>query len=228
MDSDLRVKYRNFLSRFVSDHKKGRIEEVLDARTRFLTVVLENIYQSQNASTVLRTCECLGIQDVHIIENRNPFQINRDVVKGASKWINLYRYDKKESTRLCFESLHALGYEIIGAAPEQDYESLTDFEPDGKIALVFGTELEGLSEYAIKNVDKILRIPMFGFTESLNLSVSAAISMQTLIRKIKEDDNIWTLNEVEKNELRTDWYQSSIRMGEELYKEFMRLNKKQI
>jgi len=224
MDPDLRIKYREFLADMVSEHKKERIEEVLLSRTRYLTVVLEDIFQTQNASAVLRTCECMGIQDIHVVENRNPFKINKDVVRGASKWVNLYTYNKKESIRHCFEHLRQNGYQIIGTAPEKNYESITDFQPENKIAFVFGTELEGLSEYAISNVDKILRIPMVGFTESLNLSVSAAICIETLVTKIKESDLDWSLNENEKDELRAEWYQHSIRMGDKLYHEFMRIN----
>jgi len=227
MDSALRNKYLEFLKPFVSDHKKERITEVLAHRTRFITVVLEDIYQSQNASAVIRTCECMGVQDIHIVENRNSFRLNRDVVRGSAKWINLYRYQNKEkSIRECFDALQSKGYKLIGMSPGETNPGVTDFVPSEKIALVFGTELEGLSAYAQKNVHSMLRIPMFGFTESFNLSVSAALTLQHLLLKIRKSEMNWKLSRDEVEDLKAEWYRKSIRNGTKLEEEFLRLYNK--
>lgn len=220
----MRNKYIEFLSPFVSDHKKEIIEKNLAQRTRYLTVVLEDIYQPQNASAVIRTCECLGIQDIYIVENRNTFEVNRDVVQGASKWISLHEYSSGEqSIKNCFEDLKSKGYHIVGMSPDESNQPLMDYIPEKKTALVFGTELEGLSGFAKENIDSMLKIPMLGFTESFNLSVSAAISLHSLVQKVRKLKVDWKLSDIEMEELRIAWYQNSIRNGEKLEAEFLRL-----
>ena len=224
MDEEENRKLLAFISPFVTDHKKERIEEVLDQRTRHITIVLEDIYQSQNASAVIRSCECMGIQNVHVIEQRNSYKVNRDVLRGAGKWISLHRYKTTDSTKDCFSTLRELGYKIIGAAPESVYPTIREIDINHPLAIVFGTELEGLSDYALKNVDGMVRIPMFGFTESFNLSVSAALIAHYLLKKVKDELQNWQLTEMEKFELRIEWYKKSIKNALKLEREFMRLN----
>ena len=165
-----------FLTQFITDERRQRFEEVLDYRTRHITVVLEDIFQPHNASAVLRTCDLRGIQDIHIVENTNHYDVNPDVVLGSTKWLNLYHYEGKEfNTPATYQRLHDMGYKIVATCPHRD-----DFTPDTlpldqPVALVFGTEKLGLSDYAVENADMHVRIPMFGFTESYNISVSAAL-----------------------------------------------------
>ncbi|HEX8041106.1 MAG TPA: RNA methyltransferase, partial [Chryseosolibacter sp.] len=161
------------LGQFVSDHKKAFVEQVVAQRTRYVTVVLENIYQSQNASAVVRTCECLGLQDLHIIEDTAQYHLNIRVLKGSYKWMNLMRYKAKEinNTEACFNHLRDQGYRILVADPAADGISIDDLDVHaGKMALVFGNELRGASGYVLQQADEKIRIPMFGFTESFNVS----------------------------------------------------------
>src|SRR6478752_3793796 len=97
------------LAQFISDHKKNGVERVLDSRTRHITVVLEDIFQSQNASAVIRTCECMGLQDVHIVENITKYHFNTRVLKGADKWMHLGRYKNENinNTEVCFAKLRS-------------------------------------------------------------------------------------------------------------------------
>ena len=140
------------------------------SRTRYLTVVLEDIFQSQNASAVLRTCDCFGIQDVHIIENRNPYEINPDVELGSAKWLNMNRYNKSgHNTLEAFTELRKKGYKIIATSPHKNDLMIQDLPIEHKIALVFGSEREGLSDIALQNADAFVKIPMYGFTESFNI-----------------------------------------------------------
>src|SRR5690349_13755500 len=146
----------NHFAQFISDHKKEFVGKVLSQRTRYLTVVLENIYQSQNASAVLRTCECMGIQDIHIVENTAKYQLNVRVLKGADKWLNLERYRERgvNNTETCFKKLRENGYKILVADPAEDGVSINDIDvSESKIALVFGNELHGASDYAVQNAD---------------------------------------------------------------------------
>src|SRR5882672_4300056 len=101
-------------SQFISEHKKDFMERVLDSRTRFVTIVLEDIFQSQNASAVVRTCECLGLQDIHIIETMSSWTTNKLVLRGSNKWLDIIRYKKKGGNNIedCFQALRQKGYRI--------------------------------------------------------------------------------------------------------------------
>lgn len=213
------------LSRFVSDHKKAFIEKVLEQRTRYVTVVLENIYQSQNASAVIRTCECMGLQDVHIVEDTAKYQLNIRVLKGSNKWLNLRRYKTRQvnNTEACFNQLRSEGYRILVADPAEDGISINDVDvTKGKLALVFGNELHGASEYSLAHGDQKVRIPMFGFTESFNISVSVAICLSTILEKLRASGMFIGLSDEEKQSIRLAWYRKIVRRSDILEREFLR------
>jgi tRNA (guanosine-2'-O-)-methyltransferase len=215
----------NHLAQFVSDHKKEFIDKVLDARTRRVTVVLENIFQSQNASAAIRTCECMGIQDIHIVENTVKYQFNVRVLKGADKWLNLERYRSTaaNNTETCFSRLRGQGYKILVADPAADGISINDVDvTENKIALVFGNELNGASAFALENGDQKVKIPMFGFTESLNISVSVAICLSTLMGKLRDSQSIIGLTENEKLQIKLGWYRKLVKRSDLLEREFLR------
>ena len=213
------------LSQFVSDHKKGFVEKVLGQRTRYVTVVLENIYQSQNASAAVRTCECMGLQDIHIIEDTAQYHLNIRVLKGSYKWMNLERYHAKEvnNTEKCFDHLRSQGYRILVADPAEDGVPVDELDvSSGKIALVFGNELHGASAYSLHHADKKIRIPMFGFTESLNVSVSVAIFLNTILGKLRQTNANITLSEEEKDLIRLAWFRKIVRRSDVVEREFLR------
>jgi tRNA (guanosine-2'-O-)-methyltransferase len=212
------------LSRFISDHKKSFLEKVLDERTRHITMVLEDIYQSQNASAVIRTCECMGIQDVHIIENDSKYTVNRRVLKGSYKWVDLIRHKGKmrNNTEACFQQLRANGYKIAATDPSPEGVSIHDVAVNDKIAIFMGNELHGTSAYALDHADMKVSIPMYGFTESLNISVSAAICLNTLVPKLRKEEVNWQLSEEEKADIRLRWLRKMVRNAEILEKEFLK------
>ena len=213
------------LSQFVSDHKQNFIEKVLAQRTRYLTVVLENIYQSQNASAAVRTSECLGLQDIHIVEDTAKYHLNIRVLKGSYKWMNLHRYRERKlnNTEVCFQHLRSQGYRILVADPAEDGISIDKLDVSaGKMALVFGNELHGASGYGLQHGDQKIRIPMFGFTESLNVSVSAAICLSTILKKLRESSIQIGLSEDEKNTIRLAWYRKIVRRSDVVEREFLR------
>lgn len=213
-----------FLSQFVSDHKKELMEKILADRTRSLTVVMEDIFQSQNASAIIRTCECFGIQDVHIIESRSKYGTNLKVLKGSHYWVNMikHKFKKSEGPQAAFDSLKKSGYKILVTSVSPESQSIFDINPldYGKIALVLGNELHGTSSVATGNADALVHIPMVGFTESLNVSVSAAICTSTLVNKIRSSEANWKLSEEEKDELRLKWVRSMVRRSDLLEKNF--------
>ncbi len=211
-----------YLSDFVSENKKTKIDEIVLSRTRHLTVVLEDIFQSQNASAVLRTCDCFGIQDVHIIENRYLYEINPDVELGSAKWLTMNRYNTSEHNTLeAFNTLREKGYKIVATSPHKNDLMIQDLPIDNKIALVFGTEKEGLTDVAIQNADAFVKIPMYGFTESFNISVSAAMSVFYLSEKIRQAGIQWQLQEEEIFDIKINWVCNVIRMADEVKENFL-------
>jgi tRNA (guanosine-2'-O-)-methyltransferase len=224
MNQAKKKRYLSFLESFISENKSMLFDQILPQRSRYLTVVLEDIYQSQNASAVLRTCDCFGVQDVHIIENRNVYSVNDTVALGSSKWLNLIRYNQKKNNTLdCYAKLRSEGYKIIATTPHDDGQLLDDLNLSSKAALVFGTELEGLSSLAIDKADDYVKIPMYGFTESYNISVSVAIILHTLTEKLRKLDLPWQLSEEEMTDIRLLWAGSVIKHPAKYEKEFLKL-----
>jgi tRNA (guanosine-2'-O-)-methyltransferase len=195
--------------------------EVLHNRTRYITVVLEDIYQSQNASAAVRTCDCFGVQDLHIVENRHVYKLNPKVVHGASKWVDMHRYEETvNNTTCCLETLRSAGYRIVGTTPSKIAKSVHDLDIDKPTALVFGTEATGLSEAAVGLCDEMVTYPMYGFTESLNISVSVSLCLSSLISRLRISDVNWHLPEKEKEALRLQWYKNSVQRPDILEREF--------
>jgi tRNA (guanosine-2'-O-)-methyltransferase len=212
----------NHLSQFISERRLALIHEVLNSRTRYFTVLLEDIVQSQNASAVMRTSECLGIQDIHIVENINRYQYNPGVAMGSGKWTHLIKYNKNEHNSLeAIKSLKDKGYRIIATVPNENCIQLDEFDiTKGKAAFAFGSEINGISSVIRDNADEFLTIPMFGFTESYNISVSAAIIFFNVMEKLRKSELNWQLSEPEKNELLFEWLKSSIKKPELIIQNF--------
>ena len=225
IDLILKRKMLDHLLCFVSDERKARFNEIISLRTRYITIILEDIYQPHNASAVLRTCDCFGLQDVHIIENNNKYEVNPDVALGSAKWLTLFKYNTTASnTSSCILSLKEKGYRIVATSPHKDDFSPDDLPLDGRFALLFGTELNGLSEEALGLADQFIKIPMFGFTESLNISVSAAILLHSLTNRLRNSGLGWALDEQEKTEVLLQWASGSIRKSDMIIRDFLKKN----
>jgi len=223
LDNNSKYRLLDHLLGFVTDERKARFREIISLRTRHITIILEDIFQPHNASAVLRSCDCFGLQDVHIIENTNKYQVNPDVALGSAKWLSLYKYNKTSSnTPACLNSLKSKGYRIVATSPHTN-----DFTPDtlplnGKFALLFGTELQGLSEEATNMAEEFIKIPMFGFTESLNISVSAAILLHSLTSRLRSSPVPWALGEQEKTDVLLRWAAGSIRKSDIIIRDFLK------
>ncbi len=195
-----------YLTTQITPERRQRLEKVADQRTRFLTVVVEDIYQAQNASAVLRTCECLGVQDVHIIENENEYHLNPLVVQGSSYWLTMKQWNKNpNNSEECLLHLKNEGYKIVSTSLHDNAVSLMDYRISEKTALVFGNEKNGISDIVRQHTDQFLRIPIVGFTESFNVSVSAAICVFQLTTALRNSEFCWQLSEIEKRELLIEW-----------------------
>ncbi len=216
-------KITEYLSGYVTRERLVLFDKVLTFRTRYITVVLEDIYQPQNASAVLRSCDCFGIQDVHIIENRNQFILNPHVELGSARWLTLKKHNRKNNnSKEALRALKAEGYRIVATSPHTHDTLLENFDlSTGKTALVFGSEMPGISENILEEADEFLNIPMVGFTESLNISVSAAIILHSLTEKLRKSKKInWELTPEEKESLKLEWLQQSIKKSELLIAEY--------
>ena len=208
------------LSGLVTEKRLDRLDGMLAQRTRYFTVGLEDIYQSQNASAVLRSCECFGVQDVHIIENYNSYRINPMVVKGSDKWLTIQRYNQAENnSEDAVKRLKSEGYRIVATSLNMKVTDLADFNVErGKFAVIFGNEHQGVSQCLLEQADEYLKIPMYGFTQSLNISVSAGIIISQLTQKIRNSNVKWQITPEEKEFLLAQWLKNSVKNSQMIIK----------
>ncbi len=210
------------LEALITSERLAAFNKVLDDRTRYITVVLEDVFQPHNASAVVRSCDCFGIQDMHVIENFNDYNINNEIALGSYKWVNINKYKKEENSTLStINALKQKGYRIVATTPHTNDVSLPDFNLlKGKVALMFGTELKGLSKVAMDNADEFLKIPMYGFTESFNISVSAAVILNQLTSELRKLPIDWRLSDTEKDSMKINWLQNTIKRAQFVIDDF--------
>lgn len=222
MHSNLRKKLTEYLLSFITDERKLLLNKVLENRTRHITVVVEDLYQTQNISAVMRSCECVGIQNIHIVKGENEFQIHKAIAMGAYKWLTINHYQNEDNPMLnCINDLKTKGYTVVATLPCDNSCFLETLSLEMPVAFLFGTELTGLSKEAIASADKIVKIPMYGFTNSFNISNSVAIIVSYCIGKLRNSSIHWQLSQEEKEELLFDWVQKSINKPELLIKRFL-------
>lgn len=206
-----------YLNTFLTPRRQSLFEKVANQRTNHFTVATQDVHQLHNTSAVIRSCDVFGVQNIHVIEERQPRRIDKEIAMGAQKWVDVNRYN---STKDCITTLREKGYKIVATSPHGDAELLNDFDISKPLAIFFGTEKQGLSQEVMKSADTMLKIPMQGFTESLNISVSAAIILQALGNRLRNSDFPWQLNEEEKTALKFEWARKCIKNSEQLLNHF--------
>ncbi len=210
--------YTVYLEQFVTERRREMFRLVLARRTRHFTVVLEDLYQMHNISAVVRSCDIFGIQDLHIIRNKYDARISHGIAKGAEKWLSFYHYS---SANHAIETLKNKGYRIIATTPHANSKLLPDFEPEQKAAFFFGVEKDGLSKEVLDLSDEQLKIPMYGFTESFNISVAAALILYEMRRKLEHNPSIpWRLSEEEQNILYQQWLEKTIKHIDKIQRDY--------
>ncbi|MFC6876668.1 TrmH family RNA methyltransferase [Flavobacterium myungsuense] len=202
------IDYLNYLENFLTENRKERFLKVLQNRTKHFTIVVEDVFQMHNTSAVMRSCEVFGIQELNVIEQRFGKRIDKEIAMGAQKWVDIRTFD---SVSNCVDTMKEKGYQIIATTPHENDCLLDNFDISKPSALFFGTERDGLSEEILKRADGFLKIPMVGFTESLNISVSAAIIIQNLTNRLRNSTVDWHLSEKEVLEKRLSWARNSIK-----------------
>ena len=214
-------KLLEYLESYLTPRRKGLFDKVIAERTNHFTVATEDVYQLHNTSAVIRSCDVFGVQNVHITEERNVRKIDREIAMGAQKWVNVNRYHTVEDA---VDQLKENGYQIIATTPHNDACLLDDFDITKPSAIFFGTEKQGLSEELMQKADGFLKIPMVGFTESLNISVSAAIILQNIMSRLKRSKVDWRLSEDEKFDIRMHWATSCIKSSEKIIERYLSEN----
>jgi len=200
--------YLDFLEGILTENRKAKFLKVLENRTIHFTVAIEDVFQLHNTSAVMRSCEVFGVQQLNVVEEKYGKSIDKEIAMGAQKWVDVNRF---ESISDCISDLKSKGYQIIATTPHENDCLLEDFDISKPSALFFGTERNGLSEEVLSRADGFLKIPMVGFTESLNISVSAAIILQNLMERLRKSDIDWHLSETEILEKRLEWARNSIK-----------------
>jgi len=201
-----------YLESFLTDSRRDLINRIASQRIGSLHIVLEDIFQGHNASAVLRS-----------------FQANSEIALGANKWLSLHRHAAQptDNTSPCLQSLKTQGFKIVGTALTEKSIPLPDLNIDQPIALCFGTEGSGLSETALNLVDEVVQIPMYGFTQSFNISVSVAICLSQLTTRLRQR-NDWQLPQNTIERIRSQWIRKSLKSPDALERRFFEEQEKPI
>ena len=214
--------------KIITPNKVDMFDRIAADRTKHLTVALENIYQEHNASAVLRSCDCFGLQDLHVIEQSNSFAVQRDIALGAGRWVDIYNYAISDNpTDDCILNLQNQGYKIVATTPHTDAFTIDDLPLNEPVAFFFGTERQGLSQEMINRADYCVKIPMYGFTESFNISVSVAILLQTIRQRLELSSIDWKLTKKQQRDLKIEWCKKILNGGSALEQEFRKKFKKE-
>ncbi|KRO64398.1 MAG: hypothetical protein ABR80_00030 [Cryomorphaceae bacterium BACL11 MAG-121015-bin20] len=211
-----------YLKGFVFDERRKLFEAKIQERTQHLTILLENIFQGRNISASIRSADCFGIQDVHIIENDNLFNDDSEVSMGAEKWITTKRYNQNKHNSIeAIENLKSNGYQIIATTPHNADCDLYDLDITKKTALFFGAEVKGCSKETLTLADKRMKIPIYGFTESYNISVSVSLCLQHLTYKMRQSNMDWKLSLDQQEKVMLQWLRNSIKSAAEIEEKYL-------
>ncbi len=208
------------LYEFITDERKERFEEVLKKRTKHITLILEDIYQSRNISAMMRSADGFGLQELHIIEDNHKWTGTKSVSKGASSWLTLHKYKGEDPVTDCIENLKAHGFRIVATSPHKSGYTPDSLPIDKPLAIVMGTELTGISNKLMSQVDDYVEIPMYGFSESFNVSVAASIALNRLRTRIEEAGVNNGLSEEEKQKLRMVWAYKTVKDAKAILKHY--------
>ncbi|CVK16746.1 tRNA (guanosine-2'-O-)-methyltransferase [Apibacter mensalis] len=213
----------NYLSGLISKKKFEKIENLVHNRTNYILPILEDLYQFRNAGAIVRSMEAFGFQSLIALENRNEFKPESTVSRGADKWIDIsYKPSNIESLK----EIKEMGYQLVAVSPEINAIDIYDFHLTKPTALIFGTEFKGINEETLKYADSCIKIPMMGFTKSLNVSVAAGICFYEMRKKLEVSNLNWHLTEIQKLNLKIKWAIKSISSGEEIAFHYVKSLKK--
>jgi len=224
MNNEKKLAYLHYLKKFVTKERQEKIKEILPLRTRHITIALEEVSQSQNVAAIMRTCEAMGLQDAYSIERDTAIDIKTNIARGAIQWMTLHRFQLKnyaDPTLACIQKLQKEGYLVIATSPHAT-KKLSDIPVDKKIAFVFGTEISGLSDKALTAADERISIPQYGFVESFNVAVSAALCLYDVTTRLRASTIPWQLTFQEMFDLELEWMEQSVERPELMKAAFLK------
>jgi tRNA (guanosine-2'-O-)-methyltransferase len=218
-----KIKYLDYLESYLTPRRKLLFDNISVNRTKHFTVVAEDTYQDHNASAIIRSCECFGVQELHIIEELNRYRLAKRMTQGSDKWVDLHYYSEYENnTQTCIDKLKEQGYAIIATTPHESECLVEDYDIHRKSAFFFGKETTGLSREVLDQADGFIKIPMFGFSESFNISVSVALLLQSVMSRLRKDEDVdWRLSEEEIIDLKIDWSIKTIQNGDRIAEKYL-------
>lgn len=221
-----KLAYVEYLESYLTPHRKTLFDQITSDRTRHITIVAEDTYQDHNASALIRNCDCFGIQDLHIVEQINKYRLSKGMTQGSDKWVNLHYYSEfEDNTQTCIDRLKKQGYSIVATTPHEKDCLIDDYDISKKSAFFFGMEKSGLSQKVLDQADAFVKIPMYGFSESFNVSVSAALILKSLTDRLRKSEDIeWRLSEDELIDLKIDWCIKTIQNGDRIANKYLREN----
>ena len=207
--------------KIITPNKVNMFERIAPQRSKHIVVGLENIQQDHNASAIMRTMDCLGFQELHLIEKNNNYQFQRDIALGAARWLDVMQHQQEPEPILdSIAHLRQKGYQIVATSPHIKASTPQNIDLTQPIALFFGAEKHGISEELSANADAFLHIPMHGFTESFNLSVSAALVLSALRTRLEASSIDWLLSQERQTELKISWCERILNGGPQLAQKF--------
>ncbi|MGZ5192605.1 MAG: TrmH family RNA methyltransferase [Kaistella sp.] len=211
----------DYLKQFLTDERLMKIEHFAPESSDFVLPVMEDIFQFRNAAAIVRSVEACGFHKIVAMESENEFNPNLRVTKGAETWVEV---EKMPHHLDSLQEIKNRGYKILAVSPEKNATMLPDYELTGPVALVFGTEKEGVTEEILDFADETLAIPMYGFTRSFNVSVATAICFYELKQKLIKSNLDYKLSEENLWKMKIRWAKNSINSGEEIYQKYLRDN----
>ena len=216
-------KYLEYLESYLTPNRKSLFERVSSCRTRHFTLVAEDTYQDHNASALIRNCDCFGIQSLHIIEEFNKYKLAKGMTQGSEKWVDMYYYsDCADNTQECIDQLRQDGYSIVATTPHKNDCEIDEYDISKKSAFFFGKEKTGLSDKILEQADEFVKIPMYGFSESFNVSVSAALILNSITGRLRKSKDIeWQITGEPLLDLKIDWCIKTIQNGEQIAKKYL-------
>lgn len=183
----------------ISTNRLSRLQQTVSNRLTGLTIVAEGTHLRHNLSAIIRTAESFGVSKVHLISSER--QKTSGAAKGGERWVDLSVH---KNTKQCFDLLKKDGFTILVADLQDDSFTPETAPIDGPLAIVMGTELVGVSQEAKELADGTIMIPMYGLTQSLNVSVASACVLQRISTRMREA-GVGAMSDTEQQQLLTRW-----------------------
>lgn len=208
-----------YLQQFLTDERLQKINHFAPESSDFVLPVIEDVFQFRNAAAIVRSVEACGFHKIVAMESEHEFNPNLRVTKGAETWVDIERLPHNLDS---INKIKNRGYKIIAVSPEKNATLLPDFQITEPVALVFGTEAEGVTDEILSFADETLAIPMYGFTRSFNVSVAAAICVYELKQKLMRSNLDYKLSEEKLWEMKVRWAVNSIKSGEQILNHYLK------